>query len=67
MLLFDFCSGQWQAGAISALQERYDLSSVEFVGASAGALAATLAACNADMDVAMSLALELCEENEVIM
>ncbi|CAM9372514.1 unnamed protein product, partial [Laminaria digitata] len=56
---------QWQAGAISALQERYNLSSVDFVGASAGALAATLAACDADMDLAMTLALELCDVNEV--
>lgn len=56
---------QWQAGAISALQERYNLSSVDFVGASAGALAATLAACDADMDLAMTLALELCDANEV--
>lgn len=56
---------QWQAGVISALQERYDLSSVDFVGASAGSLAATLAACEADMDLAMTLALELCDANEV--
>eukprot|EP00904_Undaria_pinnatifida_P011487 jgi/Undpi1/7469/HiC_scaffold_22.g09942.m1 len=55
----------WQAGAISALQERYNLSSLEFVGASAGALAATLAACDADMDLAMTLALELCDVNEI--
>lgn len=63
MSLFLVC--QWQAGAIGALQERYDLSSLDFVGASAGALAATLAACDADMDRAMVLALELCEINEV--
>lgn len=50
---------------ISALQERYDLSSLDFVGASAGSLAATLAACDADMDLAMTLALELCDANEV--
>lgn len=63
---FHLC-GQWQAGAISALQERYDLSSLDFVGASAGALAATLAACDADMDVAMTLALELCDTNQARM
>ena len=56
---------QWQAGVISALQERYDLASLDFVGASAGSLAATLAACGADMDLAMTLALNLCDENEV--
>lgn len=59
------CRWQWQAGAITALQERYDLSAVDFVGASAGALAATLAACDADMNLAMTLALELCDTNEV--
>lgn len=56
---------QWQAGVISALQERYNLSSLDFVGASAGSLAATLAACDADMDLAMKLALDLCDTNEV--
>ena len=58
---------QWQAGVITALQERYNLSSVDFVGASAGSLAATLAACDADMDLAMTLALDLCDKNEVNM
>lgn len=58
-------SVQWQAGAITALQERYDMSSLDMVGASAGALAATLAACDADMELAMTLALNLCDENEV--
>ncbi|CAM9280904.1 unnamed protein product [Choristocarpus tenellus] len=48
-----------------ALQERYDLSNIEMVGASAGALAACLAACDADMNRAMDLALDLCDENEV--
>jgi len=57
--------GQWQAGVISALQERYNLASLDFVGASAGSLAATLAACGADMDLAMTLALDLCDKNEV--
>ncbi|CAM9782980.1 unnamed protein product [Ectocarpus sp. 6 AP-2014] len=55
----------WQAGVISALQERYNLSSLDFVGASAGSLAATLAACDADMDLAMKLALDLCDTNEI--
>ncbi|CAM9384794.1 unnamed protein product, partial [Scytosiphon promiscuus] len=55
----------WQAGVISGLQERYDLSSLDFVGASAGSLAATLAACDADMDLAMKLALDLCDTNEI--
>ncbi|CAM9904100.1 unnamed protein product [Discosporangium mesarthrocarpum] len=55
----------WQAGAITALHERYDLSGTDMVGASAGALAATLAACDADMERAMDLALQLCDDNEV--
>lgn len=37
------------------------------VGASAGALAATLAACDADMDLAMTIALDLCDANQVLL
>lgn len=63
---FVLVSLQWQAGAITALQERYDMSSLDAVGASAGALAATLAACDADMDLAMTIALDLCDANQVL-
>ena len=47
----------WQAGAITGLARRMDLSQAPLVGASAGALAATLSACDVDMQVAFDSAL----------
>jgi hypothetical protein len=35
----------WQAGAVSALAARFDMSRLQFTGVSGGAIAATLAAC----------------------
>ena len=49
----------WQAGAITALSRRIDLSTAPCCGASAGALAATLAACDVDMELALERALAL--------
>ena len=49
----------WQAGTISGLAKRIDLSSTPTVGASAGALAATMAACECDMRLALDRAVQL--------
>jgi hypothetical protein len=49
----------WQLGAVAYLRGRYDLSKVEQVGASGGALAAALAACDVCPDATMDVALEL--------
>lgn len=50
-----------QAGVLSFLRERYDLSACTFAGASAGALTATLAAAGADFAEATRAALALAE------
>ena len=56
----------WQAGAVSYLREqKYDLSSCTFSGASAGALAATLTATNVDFYEATELALNLAARSKV--
>jgi len=44
------------AGAVEYLAEHYDLKSVQFVGASAGALVATLGACGVSPEVAVACA-----------
>lgn len=49
----------WQAGAITGLSKRVDLSKARCAGASAGALAATLAANEVDMQLAYDRALAL--------
>ena len=52
----------WQAGAISGLQRRIDLSRPPLAGGSAGALAATLAACEVEMPLAFDTALQMSNE-----
>lgn len=52
----------YQAGLVTYLRERYDLSTCTFSGASAGALTATLTAANVDFYEATDLALKLAEE-----
>jgi hypothetical protein len=53
----------WQAGAVTYLRKGgYDLASVSFAGASAGALTATLAATGVDFGRATDLALSLAAE-----
>lgn len=49
----------WQAGVVTYLRERYDLSETGMTGASAGALTATLAATDVDFWEATDLALDL--------
>jgi hypothetical protein len=46
----------FQAGAVKALQERYDIDKCCLTGASAGALIAVLACCKIDMDYALDVA-----------
>ena len=46
----------WQAGAVKALQELYNLDDATMAGASAGSLSAVLAGCGVDMDHAFELA-----------
>ena len=53
------------AGVIKYLQEHYDLSKVDMVGASAGALMVTLAICNVDPDVAVQRAYDLAKEQNI--
>ena len=56
----------WQAGIIEYLREKnYDLSQVDFVGASAGALTSTLAACNVNFYHATDVAVALCDKYNV--
>lgn len=52
----------YQAGLVTFLRERYDLSNCTFSGASAGALTATLTAAGVDFYEATDLALKLAEE-----
>mmetsp|Transcript_5086 Transcript_5086/g.17117 ORF Transcript_5086/g.17117 Transcript_5086/m.17117 type:complete len:295 (+) Transcript_5086:71-955(+) len=49
----------WQAGAATYLAENYDVSRLELVGASAGALTSTLLACGVDFNAATEEALRL--------
>ena len=44
------------AGALEYLMEKYDLSKMQFVGASAGALIATIAACDVEPELAVQSA-----------
>ena len=53
------------AGAVKYLQQRYDLTSWQMRGASAGALVATLAACNVSPDQALICADRLARENGI--
>ena len=56
----------WQAGVIEYLREKkYDLSQIDFVGASAGALTSTLAACNVSFYHATDVAVSLCDKYNV--
>jgi Predicted esterase of the alpha-beta hydrolase superfamily len=59
----------WQAGVITYLREKeyplVDNPTIQFTGASAGALCATLTANRVDFEVATSLALEKCREAHV--
>lgn len=55
----------WQIGAIEVLSRHYDLSRMEFSGASAGALAATLAACEVDGRQAAQAAFQLSLDNRL--
>jgi len=52
----------YQAGLVSFLRERYDLSTCTFSGASAGALTATLTAADVDFYEATDLALKMAED-----
>ena len=53
------------AGVIKYLQEHYDLSKVDMVGASAGALMVTLAMCNVDPHKAVQRAYDLAKEKGI--
>jgi len=55
----------WQLGAVEYLAEHYDLKSVQFVGASAGALVATLGACGVSPEVAVACAYRLSNEERL--
>lgn len=55
----------WQLGVVKYLQEHYDLSRVDMVGASAGALMVTLAMCNVDSDKAVQRAYDLAKEKDI--
>jgi hypothetical protein len=55
----------WELGVLKYLAENYDLSRVQFTGASAGALAGVLCACNIDPDAAVKAAYRLAMENNV--
>mmetsp|Transcript_23106 Transcript_23106/g.64063 ORF Transcript_23106/g.64063 Transcript_23106/m.64063 type:complete len:329 (-) Transcript_23106:753-1739(-) len=52
----------YQAGLVTFLRERYDLSNCTFSGASAGALTATLTAADVDFYEATDLALKLAKD-----
>ena len=52
----------WQAGAITYIRDKYDLSHSKMTGASAGALAATLGVSNVDFEEATKVALQLCDD-----
>lgn len=47
------------------LQEHYDLSRVQMIGASAGALVATLAICDVDLDLALQKANEMAQKEQI--
>lgn len=53
------------AGVIKYLQQHYDLTKVDMVGASAGALMVTLAVCNVDPDTAVQKAYEIAKERDI--
>ena len=53
------------AGVVKYLQQHYDLSKVDMVGASAGALMVTLAMCNVDPDTAVQRAYDLAKEKDI--
>lgn len=55
----------WQAGAVNCLNQHYDLTDCDIVGASAGALSATLLANSVDVHESLDLALSLVEQNGV--
>ena len=52
-------------GVVKYLQQHYDLSRVDMVGASAGALMVTLAMCNVDSDTAVQRAYDLAKEKDI--
>lgn len=57
----------WQAGTLTALAQRLDLSRAQFAGASGGALTATLAGCGVtDTQRTLAVALRLCNEAGVL-
>lgn len=56
----------WQAGCVTALQERFDLSSARFAGASAGAITCALAACNCDVGDAFHSAKRIAENEGLL-
>ena len=57
------CLGPVHAGVVKYLQQRYDLTTWQMRGASAGALVATLAACNVDTEMALTVAHRLAVDN----
>jgi predicted acylesterase/phospholipase RssA len=50
---------------VKYLQQRYDLTTWQLRGASAGALVATLAACNVDTEKAFAYAHQLAVDNRI--
>lgn len=63
VLLYSFCHCNDAADSMGL--QRYDLGTMDMVGASAGALAATLGANGVDMREALDLALRLSDDNGV--
>lgn len=53
------------AGVIKYLQQHYDLTKIDMVGASAGALMVTLAICNVDPDHAVQKAYDMAQERNI--
>lgn len=52
-------------GVIKYLQQHYDLTKVDMVGASAGALMVTLAICHVDPDCAVQRAYDIAKERDI--
>ena len=53
------------AGVIKYLQQHYDLTKVDMVGASAGALMVTLAICDVDPDLAVQTAYDMAKQRNI--
>ena len=55
----------WELGVAQYLNEHYDLSNTDFIGASAGAIASVFAACNIDPTRSTNLTVELMNKYNV--